>query len=98
MTDLDNDLIEAAKNGHLEVVKYLVENGANIHADDDCALRWAVDYGHINIEQYLLDRIRITHPDSIPDIEPENISLSDLENELIKLQDLFYKYKLIAEK
>ena len=34
-------LIDAAKRGHLEYVKSLIENGADIHADDDYALRLA---------------------------------------------------------
>jgi len=38
-----NDYLEwAAENGHLEVVRFLIESGANIHAENDYALRWAV--------------------------------------------------------
>ena len=31
----------AARNGHLEIVKYLVASGANIHATNDLGLKWA---------------------------------------------------------
>ncbi len=43
----------ASENGHLEVVKYLVEQGANIHAYAAFALRWAFRNGHIEIVKYL---------------------------------------------
>ena len=42
----------AANNGHLDVVKYLVENGADVRAWDDCALRWAANNGHLEIVKY----------------------------------------------
>jgi len=44
-----------AYNGHLEIVKFLVENGANIHAVDDCALRWAAESGHLEVVKYLVE-------------------------------------------
>jgi len=40
----------AAANGHLEVVQYLVEKGANIHADDDRAIRLAAANYFIEVE------------------------------------------------
>ena len=39
----------ASYNGHLEVVKVLVEHGANIHADNDYAVRLATRNGHTDI-------------------------------------------------
>lgn len=38
----------AAAIGHLDVVKYLVEGGADIHVYDDVALRWAAE----NVKSY----------------------------------------------
>ncbi|HCU00936.1 TPA: hypothetical protein DIC20_04500, partial [Candidatus Dependentiae bacterium] len=43
---LDEDLIEAAKNGGTKEVEELLDRGANIHARDDHALRWAAGSGH----------------------------------------------------
>jgi len=38
---MNNQLIDACEIGDLAKVKELVNKGANIHADDDYALRWA---------------------------------------------------------
>ena len=35
------NLHEACDNGDLKMVKYLVENGVDIHAKNDYAFRWA---------------------------------------------------------
>ena len=37
--------------GYLDIVKYLVDNGADIHAGDDYALRWAAG----NVKEYFHD-------------------------------------------
>jgi ankyrin repeat protein len=44
----------AALNGHLEIVKYLVEHGADIHIWEDEALRVASFNGHLEVVKYLL--------------------------------------------
>ena len=44
----------AAAHGHLSVVSYLVEQKANIHADNEFALRWATAYGHLSVVSYLV--------------------------------------------
>ena len=46
----------AARNGHLEVVKYLVEDcDADVHAYDDHAVRWSAERGHLEIVKYLVE-------------------------------------------
>jgi ankyrin repeat protein len=54
MTLKDNTLIQACKNGDLEEVKRLVEQGANMHAKGELALRFASFYGHLDIVNYLV--------------------------------------------
>ena len=39
----------------LDNIKFLVENGANIHADDDFALRWSSENGHLEVVKYLVE-------------------------------------------
>jgi hypothetical protein len=39
----------------LEVVKYLIEHGANINADNDAALRFSAQNGHLEIVKYLIE-------------------------------------------
>jgi ankyrin repeat protein len=48
-------LLDAAANGHLGVVKLLVESGADIHASFNrhTALSHATNYGHPEIAEYL---------------------------------------------
>src|SRR3989344_2772907 len=40
---------------HLPVVQYLLDQGADIHAENDCALRWSAYNGHLPVVQYLLE-------------------------------------------
>jgi len=40
--------------GHLKIVKYLVEHGANIHAKDDEALKKSAYQGHLEVVKYLV--------------------------------------------
>ena len=53
---MNEALIVSAWNGHLDVVKYLLERGANIHAQDDWALIGSAAKGHLNVVKYLLER------------------------------------------
>jgi hypothetical protein len=49
-------LIEASYYGSLELVKYALGKGANIHASNDLALRWASQSGHLEVVKYLVER------------------------------------------
>ena len=51
----DDALRWASENGKIEIVKYLVDHGANVHVLDDEALRWASANGHLDVVEYLLD-------------------------------------------
>jgi ankyrin repeat protein len=47
----------ASRYGHAEIVKLLLENGADVHAENDSALRWASERGHTEIVKLLQDHI-----------------------------------------
>ena len=49
-------LEEAAENNDLIMVKYLIDNGADIHAWHDMAVRWATRKGHLRIIKYLVSK------------------------------------------
>ena len=55
--DTNDDALKwASSNGHLEVVKFLVEKGANVHADDNYALGWASENGHLDVVKFLVEK------------------------------------------
>ncbi|AAV51153.1 putative ankyrin repeat protein [Acanthamoeba castellanii mimivirus] len=49
----DNAMIIAAQKGNLEIVKFLVESGANVKSQDNCAVRLASEFGHLDVVEYL---------------------------------------------
>ena len=49
-------LRESARSGRFEIVKYLIDKGADIHADDDFALRESATRGNFEIVKYLVDK------------------------------------------
>jgi hypothetical protein len=49
------DMKLVGKTNELETIKYLVEHGANIHACNDVALRYAAYYGNFDIVKYLVE-------------------------------------------
>jgi ankyrin repeat protein len=49
-------LADASRNGHLELVRFLVENGANARALDQEVLGWASYEGHLEIVHYLAEK------------------------------------------
>jgi len=44
----------SAQYGRLDIVKFLVLNGANIHTDCDHAVRWAADQNHLDMVKFLV--------------------------------------------
>lgn len=60
----ESDIIDAAHGGHLEVVKFLVEElGADVHYKGDQALCWAAGLGRLPVVKYLVKRGADVHAD-----------------------------------
>ena len=51
----EQQFINAARNGNLEIVKEYLENKGNVHAQEDYALRNASYYGHTETVRLLLE-------------------------------------------
>jgi len=52
----DKIILGPRKSIDLDVIKSLVEEGADIHAWDDYALRWASEFGHFEIVKFLVEK------------------------------------------
>ena len=48
-------IIYASKNEHLEVVKLLIEHGADVTADNNYAIRWASKNKHLEVVKLLIE-------------------------------------------
>lgn len=51
----DEALRESADNNHIEVVKLLLQYGANMHAKNNYALKVCSSKGYFNIAKLLID-------------------------------------------
>jgi len=54
--DKNDLLVSCAKYSKTDYVKYLIENGANIHAYGEAALGWAVIKNNIELVKYFIDK------------------------------------------
>lgn len=48
-------LLWACENGHIEVAKYLLEQGADIHAEREIVLRFALQTGNLEMATFLIE-------------------------------------------
>ena len=55
---------ESAKRGYLGFIKVLLEEGTNIHALDDYALRYAAQKDHLPVVKYLVEKGANIHADN----------------------------------
>jgi predicted metal-binding protein len=49
-------LFESSKFGNLTDVKHLIEQGADIHANNDSALRYSIEAGRLHTVKYLVEQ------------------------------------------
>lgn len=55
--NLENDdiLTLSAQNGYLEIIKWLAEKGADIHAHNDAAIKWCEEIDHSKMVKWLAE-------------------------------------------
>src|SRR3989344_3954799 len=58
------DFIDACKQCSLDKVISLLDQGADIHAEDDCALQLSAQNGHLHVVQFLLEHGADIHADN----------------------------------
>jgi len=55
MRTIDDDLNGAAMNGSIELVRLLLDHGADGGVNSSQSIRWAAENGHIEIVKLLID-------------------------------------------
>jgi ankyrin repeat protein len=66
--NLDEFLCDMARIGDTEAVKYALDQGSDVHADYDYALRWASKYGYTETVKLLVDNGADVHADDNLDV------------------------------
>jgi hypothetical protein len=54
MDDINHELMRAVEYGSISKIKYLVEQGADIYAQDDYILKYSAEHKSLNIVKYLI--------------------------------------------
>lgn len=83
-------LTSAARNNHLDMIKFLVNNGAEVDALDgggNTALFWAAFYGHEKVFEYLLAENGNPFIKCSDCISPREIALTRKHEGIVKLID-----------
>ena len=62
--NINEKFIYSVTNGHLNIVKACLKLGANIHVENDYALRWASAHGHLEVVKYLVEQGAKIHADN----------------------------------
>jgi hypothetical protein len=62
--EVQKSLLDGVKEGDVESVKLALENGADVHADNDLALQWAPKYGYTEVVKLLLENGADVHADN----------------------------------
>ena len=75
----DKALRNAVGNGHIDIVKYLVEKGANIHVNDYESI--ASSNGHLEVVEFMTENgIGVNEEASTAAVEARNFSIFPLSN------------------
>ena len=105
---IKNGLILAAENGHVDVVKFLLDQGVNIYEEDSDeilsgshALIVSAEQGHSDVVKVLLDKvsdISDIKESYLRAIEKNNVEVVKLLVDYIDNKTINYSLKIAAEK
>ena len=54
--DINQDFIKSVKIGNIKNIKILIKNGADIHYNNNYALRFSSENGHIEVVKFLIEK------------------------------------------
>ena len=96
--ELNDQFIDACKNGHLEIVKYLITSPelkeyADIHAQNDWGFIWACRNGHLELVKCLIIDMNIDKTNYIEKYLNENKDNKTAQQatELFNTRDLHHQ-------
>ena len=76
-----NDLLPFSTK-HFNVLKFLIENGVDVHYYDDAAIKWASQHGYLDSVQYLINVGANIH---VEDEEPLKLAIKYGKLDVVKL-------------
>ena len=92
-------LMHASQEGHLELVKLLLENGATVDLLEEngwSALMFACQMGHCEVAKLLLDHGADSELQSPEWDSPLSLALQHKNSKLIALMEVRYRYSVTA--
>ena len=86
--ELNIAFVAASRNCHEDVMQVLLENGADLHYDNDSALRKAVMQGHVESVDFLLQRDADVH------IDNDSLCFLCCKGDYVDVLELLVKYDI----
>lgn len=56
--DINYLIIYGSKLGDINLVKYAIAKGGNVHTDNDASIQWASEYGYVKIVRVLINKFK----------------------------------------
>ena len=96
--ELNDEFIDACRDGNLNIVKYLLTSAeltehVDIHAENDSGFSWACDRGHLEVVKYLIIDMNIEKTTHIEKYLNENKDNKTVKQaiEMLNNRDLYHQ-------